>query len=60
VRLGRWPVGALRTLWAARDISTQQLQAIGNLFLTEAMTLGNLAQGQATFSGGKRIEPRLR
>lgn len=51
---------SLRTLWAARDLSAQQLQSIGNLFLTEAMTVENMAQGQATFSGGKRLEPRLR
>jgi len=51
---------SLRTLWAARDLTAQQLQSIGNLFLTEAMTVENMAQGQEIFSSGKRIEPRTR
>ena len=51
---------SLRTVWAARDLSPQQLQSIGNLFLTQAMTVENLAEGQAIFAGKKRGKPRTR
>ena len=36
---------SLRTVWAARDLSPQQLQSLGNLFLTKAMTVEALAEG---------------
>jgi enoyl-CoA hydratase/carnithine racemase len=51
---------SLRTVWAARDLSAQQMQSLGNLFLTPAMTVENLADGQATFSSGQRAKPRTR
>lgn len=51
---------SLRTIWAARDLSPQQLQSIGNLFLTPAMTVAALAEGQATFASGQRPKPRTR
>lgn len=51
---------SLRTVWAARDLSPQQLQAIGNLFLTKAMTVENLAGGQEVFTSGQRAKPRTR
>lgn len=51
---------SLRTIWAARDLTPQQLQAVGNLFLNPAMTVDNLAEGQAVFSSGNRAKPRVR
>lgn len=51
---------SLRTVWAARDLSPQQLQAIGNLFLAQAMTVDNLAGGQAAFASGQRAKARTR
>ncbi|HNI35682.1 MAG TPA: enoyl-CoA hydratase/isomerase family protein [Microthrixaceae bacterium] len=51
---------SLRTIWAARDLTPQQLQAVGNLFLAPAMTVDNLAEGQAVFSSGNRAKPRVR
>lgn len=51
---------SLRTVWAARDLSPQQLQSIGNLFLTKAMTVENMAEGQATFAAKERGRPRIR
>ena len=51
---------SLRTVWAARDLSPQQMQAMGNLFLTKAMTAENMAQGQEVFAGKNRPEPRTR
>lgn len=51
---------SLRTLWAARDLSAQQMNSIGNLFLTKAMTTEALAQGQEIFASKKRSKPRIR
>lgn len=51
---------SLRTVWAARDLTPQQLQSIGNLFLADAMTVENMAGGQAVFASGQRAKPRTR
>lgn len=51
---------SLRTLWAARDLSAQQMGSIGNLFLAPAMTTEALAQGQEVFESKKRSKPRIR
>jgi enoyl-CoA hydratase/carnithine racemase len=51
---------SLRTVWAARDLSPQQMQSLGNMFLTKAMTAENLADGQAVFSSKQRPKPRTR
>ena len=51
---------SLRTVWAARDLSPQQLQSLGNLFLTKAMTVEALAEGQAIFTSRERGRPRTR
>ena len=50
----------LRTLWMAREVSRSQAIAVGNTFLNLAMTEQALAEGQAVFSSGQRIEPRIR
>jgi enoyl-CoA hydratase/carnithine racemase len=51
---------SLRTLWAARELSRQQALDLGNTFLQLAMTKEALAEGQATFSSGERITPKVR
>ncbi len=52
--------GTLRSLWAAREMARAQALAIA----PHLVTLGNqpdaLAEGQAAFSSGQRITPRLR
>lgn len=49
---------SLRTLWAAREVSASQMQAMGNMFLTPAMTTEALAEGQKIFAGKKRVSPK--
>lgn len=51
---------SLRTLWAARDLTAQQMQSVGNVFLTRAMTAEHLAAGQEIFASKKRRTPRIR
>jgi enoyl-CoA hydratase/carnithine racemase len=51
---------SLRTLWAAREVSRAQALELGNTFLHLAMTKEALAEGQATFSSGQRIDPKIR
>jgi enoyl-CoA hydratase/carnithine racemase len=51
---------SLRTIWAARDLSAQQLQALGNQLLAPAMTVDALAEGQAVFASKSRGKPRTR
>jgi len=52
--------GTLRSLWAAREMGRAQAIAMA----PHLVTLGNqpaaLAEGQAAFSSGQRISPRLR
>jgi len=50
----------VRTLWAARELSRQQALDLGNTFLNLAMRQDALAEGQAAFASGQRIEPRIR
>ena len=50
----------LRTLWAARELSRRQALDLGNTFLNLAMSAEALAEGQATFSSGERIVPKIR
>jgi enoyl-CoA hydratase/carnithine racemase len=50
----------VRALWAARELSRQQMIGAGNAFLSLGTTPEALAEGQATFSGGGRITPRVR
>jgi len=51
---------SLRTMWAARDVGTQHAVALGNVLLNLSMTPQALAEGQAQFSGGQRVKPRVR
>jgi enoyl-CoA hydratase/carnithine racemase len=50
----------LRTLWAARDLPGLQATDLGNLFLQLGTSTEALLEGQAAFSSGKRITPRIR
>lgn len=51
---------SLRTIWAARDLTAEQMQATGNLFLAKAMTRENMAEGQEIFSSRTLGAPRVR
>lgn len=50
----------LRTIWAANDLTRQQMIELGNSFLNLAMTSDSLTDGQAAFASGARIEPHIR
>ena len=50
----------LRTLWMAREVSRGQAIDVGNAFLNLAMSEQALAEGDAVFRSGARIEPRIR
>jgi enoyl-CoA hydratase/carnithine racemase len=50
----------LRTIWAAQELSRRQAIELGNTFLNLAMTPEALAEGQATFASGRRIDPFVR
>lgn len=50
----------LRTIWAARDLQGNQATELGNVFLQLGTSQEALLQGQAAFSAGARIEPRIR
>ena len=50
----------LRTIWAAHEVSRQQALDLGATFLNLGMSAQALAEGQASFRSGARIEPRTR
>ncbi len=51
---------SLRSLWAARELTRTQMLDVGNTFLNLAMSKDALAEGQAVFSSGVRIDPTIR
>jgi len=51
---------SLRSLWAARELTRMQMLDVGNSFLNLAMSKDALAEGQAVFSSGQRIDPTIR
>ncbi len=51
---------SLRSLWAARELTRGQMLDVGNTFLNLAMSKDALAEGQAVFSSGERIDPTIR
>ena len=51
---------SLRSLWAARELTRLQMLDVGNTFLNLAMSKDALAEGQAVFSSGQRIDPTIR
>lgn len=52
--------GTLRALWAGRELSRSQALGLGWAFVEAGSDPDALAQGQRTFSSGKRVEWRLR
>ena len=52
--------GTLRAIWAANDMGRLDALAMAPSILTTGTSLSAMAEGQATFSEGRRIEPRLR
>lgn len=50
----------LRTLWAAKDMTTAQATSLGNVFLQIGTSIDALNEGQAVFTSGTRIKPRIR
>jgi enoyl-CoA hydratase/carnithine racemase len=51
---------SVRTLWAARELSRQQMLGVSNAFLAIGTTPDALAAGQVVFNSGTRITPRVR
>lgn len=51
---------SVRALWAARQLSPDQMTDLGNLFLNLATSRTALKDGQARFSSGERTEPKVR
>ena len=52
--------GSLRAIWAANDMGRLDALAMAPSILTTGTRLEAMAAGQAAFSSGERIEPRLR
>lgn len=52
--------GSLRAVWAANDMGRLDALAMASSILTTGTSINSMAEGQTTFSEGKRIEPRLR
>ena len=52
--------GTLRAVWAASDMGRLDALAMAPSILTTGTSVDAMAEGQATFSEGKRTEPRLR
>jgi enoyl-CoA hydratase/carnithine racemase len=50
----------LRTLWAARNLTPEQAQALGNVFLQLGTSASALKEGQETFANQPRPRWRLR
>ncbi len=50
----------VRALWAARNLARGQMLQAGNAFLAMGTRSSQLEAGQATFSSGTRITPRIR
>lgn len=50
----------VRSLWAAREMTRQQMLDAGNAFLAVGTSPRALEEGQAFFSSGRRITPRIR
>jgi enoyl-CoA hydratase/carnithine racemase len=51
---------SLRSMWAARELTRQQMLDLGGTFLHLGLRADALAEGQASFASGRRIEPRTR
>ena len=52
--------GTLRAIWAASDMGRLDALAMAPSILATGTSVGAMAEGQAAFAAGKRIEPRMR
>lgn len=52
--------GTLRAIWAARELGRSQALALGYAFIGLGTNRESLAEGQAFFASGKRIQHKLR
>lgn len=50
----------VRSLWAARELTRQQMLGVSNAFLAVGTRPEALTDGQQAFAGGTRITPRVR
>ncbi len=50
----------VRSLWAARELTRQQMIGAGNAFLSIGTRPEALTEGQHVFAGGARVAPRVR
>ncbi len=51
---------SMRAIWAANDLSRNEAMAVAPAILTTGMDPEALAQGQESFTSGKRITPKIR
>ena len=51
---------SLRSIWAANDLGTKQALSMGPSLLTTGFDMTGMEEGNAAFSSGKRIDPRIR
>ena len=51
---------SLRTVWAAKDLTVAQATDLGNVFLQIGTSIDALEAGQAEYTSGARIKPRIR
>lgn len=51
---------SLRSIWAANDLGTKQALSMGPSLLTTGFDMASMEEGNAAFSSGKRIDPRIR
>jgi len=52
--------GTVRSIWAGQELSRSQALGLGYAFIGLGTSPASIAEGQAAFSSGKRIEWRLR
>ena len=51
---------SLRSIWTANDLGTRQALSMGPSLLTTGFDMAGMEEGNAAFSSGRRIDPRIR
>jgi len=51
---------SLRSIWTANDLGTKQALSMGPSLLTTGFDMAGMEEGNAAFSSGRRIDPRIR
>ena len=51
---------SLRSIWTANDLGTKQALSMGPSLLTTGFDMAGMEEGNAAFTSGKRIDPRIR